>query len=80
MIPPKSDPRWKKIILEDEVYNFHALPTKMLMMRVKLLARDRTPQKIEEAIDVAHDFFSKNSKVVVQDIKLLFEKISEGSL
>lgn len=80
MIPPKSDPRWKKIILEDEVYNFHALPTKMLMMRVKLLARDRTPQKIEEAIDVAHDFFSKNSKIVVQDIKLLFEKISEGSL
>lgn len=80
MIPPKSDPRWKKIILEDEVYNFHALPTKMLMMRVKLLARDRTPQKIEEAIDVAHDFFSKNSKVVVKDISLLFDKLSKGDL
>lgn len=80
MIPPKSDPLWKKIILEDEVYNFHALPTKMLMMRVKLLARDRTPQKVDEAIDVAYDFFSKNSKVVVQDIKLLFEKLSEGSV
>ena len=42
------------------------------MMRIRLLAKDRTPQKIEEAIDIAHDFFSKNSVVVEADIRLLF--------
>lgn len=80
MIPPKSDPRWKEIVLDDTVYNFHALPTMLLMMRIKLLVKDRTPQKIDEAIDIVYDFFSKNSKVVFNDIKLLFEKMNKGDM
>lgn len=80
IVPPKTDPRWRNIVLEDAVSNFHALPTKMLMMRVRLLARDKTPQKVEEAIDIAYDFFSKNSGIVLTDIKLLFGPIEEGGL
>jgi len=80
MIPPKSDPRWKQIIIGDDSLNFQALPTKMLMMRVRVLARDKTPQKIDEAIAIAHDFFSQNSNIVYNDIVLLFGKISEGEL
>lgn len=80
MVPPKSDPRWKQIVLGDDALNFQALPTKMLMMRVRILARDKTPQKIEEAIKVAHDFFSQNSNVVCNDIVLLFGKTTEGEL
>lgn len=72
MIPPKTDERWQKIIENVESYTFAALPTKMLMMRVKLLAKDNTPQKIEEAISVAHDFFIENYNYVKSDIELLF--------
>jgi len=79
MIPPKTDPRWKKIVLEDEISNFQALPTKMLMMRVRILARDKTPQKVEEAIEIAFDFFSKNSNIVLSDIALLFGTTEKGS-
>lgn len=80
MIPEKSDPRWKEIILGNDSLNFQALPTKMLMMRVRILARDKTPQKVEEAIEIAHDFFSKNASIVLRDISLLFGKSSEDSL
>lgn len=78
MIPSKSDPRWKQIVIGDDALNFQALPTKMLMMRVRVLARDKTPQKIEEAIEIAYDFFSQNSNILYNDIVLLFGKTSEG--
>lgn len=74
MVPPKTDPRWKQIVVDKETPNFSALPTKMLMMRIRLLAKDNTPQKIDEAIDIAYDFFSKNALVVQHDIELLFGK------
>ena len=80
MIPPKNDPRWKNLVLDDQISNFQALPTKMLMMRVRILARDKTPQKVEEAIDIAYDFFSKNSNIVLNDIALLFGNVEKGDL
>jgi hypothetical protein len=80
MIPPKNDPRWKNLVLDDQISNFQALPTKMLMMRVRILARDKTPQKVEEAIEIAYDFFSKNSNIVVNDIALLFGDSEKGDL
>ena len=80
MIPPKNDPRWKTLVLDDQISNFQALPTKMLMMRVRILARDKTPQKVEEAIEIAYDFFSKNSNIVVNDIALLFGDSEKGDL
>lgn len=72
VIPPKSDYRWKAIIIGNLTPDFSALPTKMLMMRLRLLAKDRTPEKIDEAIEIAHDFFSKNESIVKSDIELLF--------
>ena len=80
MIPPKNDPRWKNLVLDDQISNFQALPTKMLMMRLRILARDKTPQKVEEAIDIAYDFFSKNSNIVLSDIDLLFGSMEKGDL
>ena len=77
VLPPKTDDRWKKILTEDQPRNFHALPTKMLMMRVKILAKDQTPQKIQEAIDIAYDFFSQNAKIVAKDIEILFGRTEQ---
>lgn len=72
MVPNKTDPRWIKIILDDNVPLPSALPTKLLLMRVRLMAKDKTPQKIQEAVDIMHDFFIQNTEIVESDIELYF--------
>lgn len=72
MLPAKEDPKWQTLILSASVPELKALPTKMLLMRVRLLAKDRTPQKIEEAINIAYDFFHANSLIIKDDIVTLF--------
>lgn len=72
MLPAKEDPKWQMLILSTSVPELKALPTKMLLMRVRLLAKDRTPQKIEEAINIAYDFFHANSLIIRDDIITLF--------
>jgi len=72
MLPPKSDPIWKEIILSSHDLKLKALPSQMLMMRVRLLAKDRTPQKIEEAISIAYSFFETNQLIVQEDIATIF--------
>lgn len=73
MVPGKTDPRWKQIVTGNKEYNFSGLATKMLMMRVKMITKtDQSPAKVQEAIDIAHDFFMKNENIVKDDIKLLF--------
>jgi hypothetical protein len=45
-----------------------------MMMRVKiLLTADRSPAKIQEAINVAYDFFIKNEVMAKNDIQTLFK-------
>lgn len=77
IIPPKTNSYWKTLILGEDIPQLHALPTKLLLMRVRLLARDKTPQKIEEAIEIAYDFFLKNQSIVQEDIKILFGAIDQ---
>ncbi len=78
MVPPKSDQRWKQIVTNDHKYAFNFLPTQMLMMRVRLLCKDKTPQKIEQAVEIAYDFFSKNASIIYNDIEVLFGEITTG--
>lgn len=72
MLPPKEDPKWQALILSSSVPELKALPTKMLLMRIRLLAKDRTPQKMQEAINIAYDFFHANSLIIKDDIIILF--------
>lgn len=72
MVPEKTDPRWKKIILDENLPLPNALPTKLLFMRVRLMAKDKTPQKIQEAVDILYDFFIQNTALVKADVDLYF--------
>lgn len=72
MLPNKTDPRWKKIVLDENLPLPSALPTKLLLMRVRLMAKDKTPQKIQEAIDIAYEFFSQNTAIIKSDVELYF--------
>jgi len=73
MIPPKSSPVWVEVVDTTKEYNLAGLATKMLLMRVRLMTKN-DPSKIPEAIDVAYEFFSKNSELVQDDIKIIFGK------
>lgn len=74
MLPPVTDPRWVTIIKYIKDYSFNHLPTRLLMMRIHLMTQDGTNQKILEAIESAHDFFTKNAHLVQDDIEMLFKK------
>ena len=78
MIPPKTDKIWKLLILGEQIYDLKSLPTKMLVMRIRLLARDQTSEMMNEAISIAYDFFSKNQLVLQEDIKTIFGKKEEN--
>lgn len=75
MLPQKSDPIWSKIIQNEGDVALNSLATKMLLTRVRLLVKtDSSPAKMQEAVDIAYDFFVKNEAVVKADIDLLFKK------
>jgi hypothetical protein len=73
MIPAKADPRWKKVVTNVDSFTPQGLATKMLMMRVKqVVSQNPSPEKVEEAIGIAYDFFLKNEAILAADIKSLF--------
>lgn len=70
-IPPKSDSRWKKLVTESNELELSGLATKMMLSRVRMIAK-MNPQRINEAIDSAHEFFVKNEQMAQNDIKVIF--------
>lgn len=75
MVPGKNDPRWKSVVASTTEYPLSGLATKMLIMRVRTMTKmDSSPAKVDEAIAIAHDFFSKNLETAKADIEVLFGK------
>jgi len=70
-IPPKSDSRWKKLVTETTELDLSGLATKMMLSRVRMIVKIN-PQRLNEAIDSAHEFFVKNEQMVQPDIKIIF--------
>ncbi|PWU19283.1 MAG: hypothetical protein C5B49_06025 [Bdellovibrio sp.] len=75
VIPHKADHRWLKFILGAEDPPVSNLSTKMMMMRVRMiLGGGSSSERIQEAIDLAYDFFEKNELSVKEDIDAIFGK------
>lgn len=73
MLPDKNDPRWLALVTQQNEIPLSAFATKMILMRVRLLAKATEDQKkTQEAIDIAYDFFFKNQHAVKEDIKTIF--------
>jgi hypothetical protein len=74
MVPGKTDSRWKEIITSEQDLPLNGLASKMMMMRVRtMLKMDSSDAKIKEAIDIAHEFFTKNEEMVKADLQNLFK-------
>jgi len=71
MVPAKTDPRWKQIASDPEQFKSKvlALPTKMLFSGLKIKSRSHS---VDQLVNIAHEFFTKNEKIVAQDIKAIF--------
>lgn len=72
MLPPKTDPRWDRLISNLENVPVTKLVTKMLMTRLRMMNCEKNVAKRKEAIDEAYAFFTKNEALVQDDIKLIF--------
>lgn len=72
MIPPKSDPRWTKLVTGNEQYALTGLAARMMLTRVRLMAARRDQRALQEAIDVAYEYFTNNVEAAREDIRALF--------
>ena len=73
MIPPKTDPKWAKLVSNLGTVPVTNLVTKMLMTQLKFfMSWEQSEAKKQEAINIAYDFFVKNEAIVKDDIKVIF--------
>jgi hypothetical protein len=71
-IPSKTDPRWKTLVQGTTKYEFKVLSTKMLFTRVRLMGSRKDEKSVKEAIDAAHDYFTKNKDAAKDDLRTIF--------
>lgn len=75
MLPPKTHPRWKALVLGKVSGPFSLLATQFFITRVTTRARiDPSAGNIEQLIDQAYSFFSKNEILARNDIRAIFEQ------
>lgn len=72
MVPPKTDPKWEKLIKDPKSVCVTGFVTKMFLTRLTLMNCVQNPGRTKEAIDAAYDFFVKNETAAKDDIKLIF--------
>lgn len=78
MIPSKSDPRWKQFVLSEKNFEFETLVTQLMHSRIKLIIKsDSSDASISAAVSLAYDFFEKNHKLVLADMKMALGEIND---
>jgi hypothetical protein len=70
MVPPKTDPRWRKLVTAKVKPPVTGFVTKMLFSRVAVLCTRNDEGSIQEAIQILHEYFSKNEVAAAGDLKL----------
>ncbi|WP_155722582.1 hypothetical protein [Bdellovibrio bacteriovorus] len=75
MLPPKDDPRWRSLVVDQNEVPLQALASKMILTRVRRLVQGNpSSDKIGEAVTIAYEFFKKNEHAVSEDIQCIFGK------
>ncbi|KYG60928.1 hypothetical protein AZI85_10770 [Bdellovibrio bacteriovorus] len=73
MLPPKDDPRWMSLVVNQDELPLQALASKMIITRVRhLVGGNPSSEKMGEAVTIAYEFFKKNEHAVSEDIKCIF--------
>ncbi len=71
-VPPKSDLRWQQFIKNGENCTFSSLATKMMYKRCQMLLKlnPDKPEKFNEAVAIAHEYFTNNKAIAESDLKI----------
>jgi hypothetical protein len=72
MLPPRTDPRWEKIVDQPEQQSYDFLALRILMQRISLRRSSMTNDVRIATIDEVYGFFEKNEKLIGNDIAMLF--------
>jgi hypothetical protein len=73
MLPPKTHPRWRELVLGKVPARFSLLATQFFVTRVTGRARiDPSAENIARLIDDAYSFFLRNEKLAQNDIRAIF--------
>lgn len=79
MVPEKDSPCWRKFVISGESYEFRHLVTQLMYSQIKLLLqRDQSEPAVNAAAELVYDFFVKNHKVVMDDLKTAIGKWEDG--
>ena len=74
MIPAKSRPEWRTLLLQDSQSPFGFLALKLLMSRLRLrLKADQSPTTIQSCIDELHAFAVKHERFTEAELAPLFK-------
>jgi len=75
MIPGKTHPSWRKLVRGEIEHAFSVYAGSMIISRLsRMTALDSSPETLEACIDEAHEFFSRNEALFVNDLKGIFGK------
>nr|WP_320131064.1 hypothetical protein [uncultured Holophaga sp.] len=69
-IPPKTDPRWRALVVSQHEFQFKVLATKIAFNRIKRVAGQGGEASIQQAIELCHEYFTKNEKIAAGDLEL----------
>lgn len=71
MIPATSDPKWSKLIKGEVSHTYKLLALKIVLTRLQQKVKTN-PADANNAIKELAEFFTKNEKLLTDDIKTIF--------
>lgn len=73
MIPPKTDPRWARLLNGTTEHKFRCVPAGLMLSRVRReLAADGSPVTTQKFLDEVFSFFQRYETIMGDDIKAVF--------
>ena len=73
MVPPQNDEVWENFIARIYDIQFHSFAARMMQSRLKALMRSDEADT-QEAISIAHEFFTTNFENVQEDFQNLIKE------
>jgi len=72
-LPPKSDPRWRKLVVGEIEYRSSRLATNMLLLDATLaVRRDPSPRNVDRQLATVYTYFLTNRNETARDLERIF--------
>jgi hypothetical protein len=73
LLPPKTDQRWRNLVLGTTAATPKLLALKFILSRLTLATKkDPSPANVQKSVDELYEFFQRNPRMVEADTATLF--------